>query len=372
MKIGIKKKKSAKKGKIQTTMKKKFQNRLKLPTTIRLVMLAVIGLLLLYSLVNVYTAYQQPETTTNSIPTLSYSQRGTYDYGAYLKPNIIYPHIQYLRAGQGIFFKNIIENITTSFSYTFTIDKTAEISGDYSIFAVIETSLWRKELDLPIENASGSFQSQGRRTEFSIDPFVIDVDYYEDIIKQIETETGVTVSQPTLHINCAITVFAQTPDKNIYKTFNPTLSLSLKTTQIEIIEPETNRQSFVETEQQIIHHPEAKEQQNQWTYLSYIVIGIFVISAVFTQNATLPLSKTDKKIKKINKKYGESIVELEKQPKPVHQSSLIVLKTLEDMIKTSEELTKPVLHFKSKDDQHFYYVIDDSTLYQYQLQDKDE
>jgi hypothetical protein len=361
IKIGIKKPFGKEK------IKKIIDKRIRMKKNIRLLVIGLIGLLILFSTASAYSAYQKQETTTETIPVLSYSQNGRFDYGAYLKPNTIYPDTEYLRPGQGIYFKNIIENITSSFTYTFTIDKNAEITGSYRLNTEIQTSLWTKSYPGDTENSTGTFKRDGRRAEFTIEPFEIDLDYYESIITKIEGETGVTVGSPKLVIKCTVSISAKTEEKTITKTFTPTLSLSLKTKQIEITAPQTNQQSFVETEQQTNYHPEVVNQRNQWTNTAYILLGLLVVSAVFTQNVGEKLSKTEKTIKKINKKYGEWIVELDKKPETIIDSDVVHMKTMEGLIKISEELTKPVLHYVSKDDSHFYYVLDESIQYQYTL-----
>jgi len=249
IKIGIKKPFGKEK------IKKIIDKRIRMKKNIRLLVIGLIGLLILFSTASAYSAYQKQETTTETIPVLSYSQNGRFDYGAYLKPNTIYPDTEYLRPGQGIYFKNIIENITSSFTYTFTIDKNAEITGSYRLNTEIQTSLWTKSYPGDTENSTGTFKRDGRRAEFTIEPFEIDLDYYESIITKIEGETGVTVGSPKLVIKCTVSISAKTEEKTITKTFTPTLSLSLKTKQIEITAPQTNQQSFVETEQQTNYHP---------------------------------------------------------------------------------------------------------------------
>ena len=75
-------------------------------------------------------------------------------------------------------------------------------------------------------------------------------------------------------------------------------------------------------------------------------------------------------IKKITKKYGEWIVEVEKPPKRALRAEVISIKTLGDLIKISEELGKPVLHYVSsgKKTKHAFYVIDESLRYEHFLE----
>jgi hypothetical protein len=79
-------------------------------------------------------------------------------------------------------------------------------------------------------------------------------------------------------------------------------------------------------------------------------------------------SKTEKMIKKIQKKYGEWIVEVESPPKRALGAEIVTMKSLEDLIKTGEELGKPVLYHKpssTSKEKHTFYVIDELLQYKY-------
>ena len=66
------------------------------------------------------------------------------------------------------------------------------------------------------------------------------------------------------------------------------------------------------------------------------------------------------------KKYNEWIVEVDQLPKKSKDIEIIKTKTLDDLIKTSEELGKPVIHYTSKtDNTHTFYVIEDKTRYEH-------
>ena len=64
------------------------------------------------------------------------------------------------------------------------------------------------------------------------------------------------------------------------------------------------------------------------------------------------------------KKYNEWIVEENQKPKSKNMD-IIKTKTIDDLIKTSEELGKPVIYYKSKDNKHNFYVIDEKTRYEH-------
>ena len=79
-------------------------------------------------------------------------------------------------------------------------------------------------------------------------------------------------------------------------------------------------------------------------------------------------------VKKIRKKYDEWIVETEKRPM-VKGAEVIPMKSLEDLVKISEELGKPVIYYKSPPDleeKHTFYVLDETVHYEYVLTDNEK
>ena len=77
-------------------------------------------------------------------------------------------------------------------------------------------------------------------------------------------------------------------------------------------------------------------------------------------------------MKKINKKYNEWIVEVDTPPKRPLGAEIITMKSLEDLMKISEELGKPVIyHVSNSEGTHSYYVLDEAVPYKYVLYDKE-
>ena len=76
-----------------------------------------------------------------------------------------------------------------------------------------------------------------------------------------------------------------------------------------------------------------------------------------------------KQIKKIQKKYRDWIVEVEEAPKRSVSVDLVSTKSLEDLVKLSEELGKPIIHYVSNEKTHTFYVLDEAIHYQHKLTD---
>jgi hypothetical protein len=104
-----------------------------------------------------------------------------------------------------------------------------------------------------------------------------------------------------------------------------------------------------------------------WSASSIAFIAIIIGFALITGNVTEKLDKTEKLVNKIKKKYGEWMVEVNKPPKRTLGSENIEVKSLEDLIKISEELGKPVIYYNDGT-KHNFYILDESVQYQYILE----
>ena len=341
-------------------MKKIKIKRKKIPLKIRMSVIVLLGVLTLGSLVSAVavSSDEQPATIQKNIQLCEYAQQGRFNYIVHLKNNTVYG-AAVLYPGQATIFKKITDYITASFGYGFDIDCSATIQGTYKLIFQLQTDIWSKEyVIIPKTN----FDTDN----FSI-IFEINTSYYENIIKTINDETGVQAQKPMLNITCEITINAQTEEGNIYETFTPELSILLNGNTIEI------NNDLVQTKigslQTTIQTPASNEKQGNNN--SLVTAAIFFIPiipiAVFTRNDYTSPSETEKQLKKIMKKYGEWIVEVDKPPKRPFNTEIVQCKTIEDLMKISEEIGKPVLHSASEDNTHTFYVLEETMHYQYVL-----
>lgn len=363
MKIKINKKAKGKTSKI-------FKKGIKLPSNLRLILLGFLIVLLLICAGMAYGAYQQPETTTESVVNTSYTQTGKFDYIVYLKNNTVYGGKTTLEPREGKIFSNLVENINASFSYTFSISKNAEIDGNYEIRASLNTDNWNKTIVL---KPTTQFTSSSQTKTISVNyDFPLDLDYYTEIVSKIDEETGINTPSPVVNIQASVRVSAQTSDETIIKSFTHMLSVPLTGKTIDIDDTTlTSQISGVTTEKQQVYHANVANEKSKWTNLSILFIILAVLSMVVTRSDKKKLSKTEKAVKKIKKKYGEWIVQVDQIPKRPIGTDTVFMKSLDDLIKTSEELGKPILyHLAESTSTHSFHVIDDTIHYQFILSEE--
>ena len=135
---------------------------------------------------------------------------------------------------------------------------------------------------------------------------------------------------------------------------------------IEISDVLSSHDSGELSEKIDIYHADIQTGRTNGAYISAILAIIIILFIVLTDNANKILDKTQKSINKIKKKYGEWIVEVEKPPKRTIDSEIITMKTIEDLMKISEELGKPVIYYL-EGQKHNFYILDESMQYQYIL-----
>jgi len=347
---------------ISTSDKIKNRRKIKLPNKIRLAVIGILIIILLASVISANTAYQKSETIQNTITTISYNQAGRYNYIVYLNESTVYEGLEILKLGDGVIFKQLVKNINASFTYIFDINIVTEISGTYNITGRIQTELWNKTFTI-IPDKEFSFNG---KTAIFTEQFPIDFVFYENITSQIEEETGVTVVDPLLVIQTDIDISFNAGGK-ISETLSPSLTVSLGKLTINIEEGSDNQDSDAKTKTEEIYDPTVKNERNTWTTNSFLILIIIMLFVVFTTATTAELSKIERQIYKIKKKYGEWIVETEKLPSKA-LVNILPVKSLEDLMKTSEELGKPVVYYTtSKPEKHAFYVFDDTIWYEYSL-----
>lgn len=335
--------------------------KIKLQKDLRLSVVIILGILIIVSAYSAYAAYQQPTTTEETQTAVGYTHTGMYNYNVYLTNNSLFD-TNVLSPGQGTYFKKLVDHINASYTYTFRTSISSTIDGKYELTAEVQTSTWTKAFVLISKT---SFNSSTSKAQFTIN-FPINTTIFEDYVTQINNETGVSASDAVLVITCKVLLSADTKYGDINEVFSPPIQVSLGGNIINIDGSLTNTQTGTLETTAEIDHPEVMTQRNNWTIASILFVIIFIAFArvtIFTE----PESETAIQLKKIKKKYGEWIVETDKLTPP-KDAKIISVNSLDDLVKLSEELGKPVIHSTpTLDEEHTFYVFDEAMIYQHVL-----
>lgn len=339
--------------------------KIRLPKLFRQALIVILALIIISSTVLAINAFQQPTTTKQTYQSVRHSQTGRYSYIITLKNNTVY-NKTLLLPGEGVIFKQLIDDFNISFSYNFQVNKTAEISLDYSITASIITSIWTKTYALVPEKI---ISKSGTSTSFK-EIFLLNHSFYEDVVNTINKETGVTASNPTLNIVCTVFLTATTDEGVIVETFSPLLTVSLLGKTVEVSEELYQSTSGSLTNSKTVTVQDVYEQRNAYSITAIIFFIISIIFIFYTSNKAVALDKTKKTLKRIRKKYGDWIVESSSNPSDPSMKAVIV-KTIDDLSKVGEELGKPLVSF-NKDNNHEFFVVDNNLIYKYELKPEEK
>ncbi len=304
-----------------------------------------------------YVAFQEPESVEKSYSICSYSHSGRLSYTVYLKNNSLYDK-NVLYPGEGVIFEKITDHINATFSYRFMCEKKLSVQGYYTLVEKICSDLWEKEFVIIPRT---SFESDGFEIKFPIN-----YTHFKEFVKKINEETGVLARNPKLIIICKINVFAVGKGITINDFFDPSWNVTINGGIIEISgDPFQSKEGSVKGKK-LIHRHEVVGNRNSFLASTFLSLAILLGFYFFTKESGI---KWGMEVKQIRKKYGEWIVEVEKVPK---KREIINLKSIDDLVKVSEEVGKPVLYkpAASLNEDHVFCVIDSNTRYQFLVRSK--
>jgi hypothetical protein len=334
---------------------------------IRLGLLVIFGILIILSAYVAIGAYQQPTYKTEKlkVSTVSYSHSGFYDFQVHIIENSLYEDTNTLIPGEKTLFKKLIDSVDGSYTYRFKSDKEAQVSGLYNLEAKIETDLWSKkyfiESDTPFVGNEYTIQTIN---------FPLNTTIFQEIVNTIEDETGVSTQTPTLILKYTTLLDAKTASGEIKEAFSHSIDIPLRGNLLEFQgNLAENQPGSLDTFQTITTSIDTSNEKTAWTVAIILFLILFFVLALFTSNEISLQTPGEKIFKKIQKKYGDWIVEAEKLPKT--DTKIISMKSFDDILKISEELGKPVIHYKTTTANpgtiHTFYVFDEEIHYMHVL-----
>ena len=340
-------------------------------------LLLLFALLSLFSILTLYSAHQLPAEREVVTPLYTYEQTGTYDYTAKLQPNTIYDNQTTLKPGQGTLYTAIAESIDTFFTYTFQGDHPANITTTYSVDVSLESPNWRKSIyKIPVTTQYHT----GTTAQFSTD-LHFNIESIETFEKQLEIETRRSVSDYNVTIRPQISTSVKTKVNNQPLTitltpFTPTLTYTIQYQHISISSLEHTRPGARTHTETIYLAWVINQRYASYGFAAVSLAGLAITSWTFMKTRPRP-RKIGKPIEEIISPFQDLIAESAEEPQFKEHSfmptTIISMKTLEDLIKVADWLGKPVLsHQKPKSSQgatstRVFYVLDGTTRYEHTI-----
>jgi len=301
---------------------------------IRIPVILILIILLAASLYGSYYIYRQPPKIDKKIPAYKFAHKGNLTYHAKIKPNMVFKETT-LGPGQTI-YRKLLESFTARFSYQYEADKPAELQGTYSIIATLEAKdMWK--LDFILEPRTG-FSKKGEKISLTKER-AIDIDYFQEILKQVNEELGVSARDPKLVIKANVNLKAATREGTIEKKLSPTMIIPLTAGVFQVDgELSVDKKGSIDKIVAVTNPIKKK-----WPYVLTLTIMLVIVLVAFitlTQNKHgIPLAR--KKEMEFWKKYGERMVKVNDELFP---AKVITLNSMDDLVKVADELGKPFVY----------------------------
>ncbi len=262
-------------------------------------------------------------------------------------------------------FTKLFESANMTFTYRLISDGTvSQLTEEVKIEAILENpEVWTKTITLvPPTKKNGPFT-----VSFVLDEATLA--RFQDVYKAIEKETGASVP-PNVALKATVKTIGETPHGIIDQTFTQTLSTSLGGQTIKWNEKLDASQPGKIEKSRLVPNTKGfmglslKGSRSFGTVFSGLLLILFVSFVALNARFRPPeLSPVEEGLR-ASKKHKDVIVDVKELPGASFNEAVVMLGSLDDLVKTADSLLKPILH-KAEPDKHTYCVIDGTTRYQY-------
>ncbi len=338
-------------------------------------LVAEITVAIIFTIYLIAVSFSQPVLQRSEITTAVFNQSSVYEYDAVLKPNTLYEKST-LNKSDGYLYTSIVDLLRFRYRYTFESDYDSNANALYTmnVFLIsMDTNkegvvLWQKKLPLQ-DSAEIKFRSD--KASFARE-YNINVTEVNNLTKTIEKEINVR-GDHYLKISSDVFVKTQTNGYTLDDQLPHELMIKMGNT-LDSEGESANRTKSI-----------TKSTEKQ-TVVSVLGIGITVLTARYLSLGMLIFSllliaygaskfkfnfkllpKIPGTAESINKKYRSWIIETRNPSLP---KDSIQVTSIEDLVKLSDDVGKPVLH-SFNEDSHIYYIIDDNAGYFFKLSETD-
>jgi len=333
---------------------------------IRIIALAILIVLSIVLLYNVYAAYQHPTDVERYVSRCDYEHDGDFHYIAHITPTSIYDNKSTIGPDE-VCFSKITDHLDLFFYYSFRSSQPAEVKGDYEIFALVESpDQWKKRFIIVPKTAFNSSE-RVRSADFT-SSFPLNISHYNSIANEIGDEIGIRPDNPKLTILTNIHTIAKTDAGNINEIFSPAIEIPLNKDIIEVNGDLHQHKNGSTGKTERIYQPSVIYKRHFLLGALVLCLIMLIVFAYMILAAKQGSRGKSREADRVKKKYSDWIVDTEDIPARA-DDRVIPLNSLEDLIKVAEETGKPVIHKKSSTSkgEHTYHVFDGATRYDYTL-----
>ena len=313
--------------------------------------------------------YKYPGYVVKKVPVSSYESQGKVNYSVFLLPNSLYD--QKSLGEDQTYLSSLVDYIDPTYTYSFTGERPAAITGTYEIQAVLEgylgdkdkiSTLWQKQLTL-LPPTSFSVKDKKLNITQKMPLKLVD---FNNLIQRISDETKIKpLSKITVSMNVVLS--AKTDQGVLQKKSTTSLEFPLSGNYFTITKDQAQSKPEVIEETQKVLKPQNKillVSLGLLTAAALIGLGILLFG---TEGMVIEKYAYTKELKKIFKKHGTRLAALDSELTAAGEQQSIV-HSIEDLVKISDELGKPIVYkYNDLDEISRFWVIDDNRFYVYVL-----
>jgi len=325
------------------------------------ILLVVFTIATLLSATYLYWVHSIPVEEKEEIVLANYTHNFDYNCLVSLRNNSLYD-ARFIDPNKDTAYLRITESLDFNVSYTFKITVGGTGNINYVVNLILKSPLgWQRELGTI---ADGNIKFKGVMATLS-DNFKIHPNAYWDLINTIEYETGTKSNRYSIIVDIRIHVYVVTGVGTVNENFTPVIVINLErgTNRGDIITVD-GENTFRKSEIIKINTIRRDYIVNQ-RYYSYILTSTLGGGFIFSVYLFIKSRPKDKNIDKILQALGDVIVDIKEEPSDLKERTLIKVETLNDIIKVSDSLLKPVLLLKNGKEAPKLYVIDEDIVYEY-------
>jgi hypothetical protein len=301
---------------------------------------AFFAILLAASIGGLYYAYQTPIEAKLVSTSYEYQNQGKFDYTAVLLPNLLYNKTT-LGEGEATLYKKITDSIVLNFTYTFNSSKPSNITVSYKTYEYVTTPQWTKIIS---ETPEETFNTTGIEAQVPINDIpILNVSSVESLVARIAQETGIYVTQYTVNVTLQIRVAADYDGGSISDSFTPQLTATGG--DIISIDGLENSKTGKTTSTETVSQPWVVTERYFFSgFFLASLLGSAIASWRYVKHSPPPHEvMRDEKIEDIIAPYEEIIFETAGEPENKGATTIVRVKTIEDLVRIADVLSKPVL-----------------------------
>ncbi len=348
--------------------------RLKINKKIKIVLIALMITAIGICSFQIYREFRIPKFTEKKNPVYTYDNKSSINYEVFLKPNRLYD-----KASQGegeVYITEYVDFIKAKLNHEFKGDSSAGISGDYSIVLKAKgfiserdetIDVWEKDFSV-VDNKGFEVYDDVLNINKELD---INLEEYNEFVRDI-IETSKIKCETALNVIMDVNLKADTVRGEVEETISSDLVVPLNVLMFDIRGNNIVKKSGSIEETEKIQLPMDKSRNIKHGAIAGVLL-LGLVYLIFFTVPTVAKDPLEKELGRIFKKYGERLVALNDDI-DYTGDNIRTVKSIEDLVRTADELEKPIFYKYSDDYKEIrkFYTVSEDKIYVWDIQKEGE